>query len=396
MTTKSTITWKRIGTLALSLTLAWGLGPVYAQADVSAAAASSTCRSGDQGLSATLKKGSGVEDQHLQFTDIDFLNNTTGRAAGEGFLIGTSNAGCTWQPIYTGQWQFMQIDFPNNVNGFALAQMKDSAKTYLIRTTDGGSHWNRLDTPGMQFRRIDFKNKNEGYGYTYNGAYRTQDGGLSWIKIHTPANTRSVAFTTNKQGYAVQVVPGSGYQLLRTADGGKNWTTSLKVASATWNGADLYANGKQVWAVLYGDAGMSQQSYSLYASGNEGRSWRQVFAQSTAGGGPAPGGSNVGKGKGPADPGGHPGNMSLIGDQTAYLSGGSPAAGKVGIGRSYDAGFTWENIDLKDPGYSSRISFPSAQIGRLVVTSDNEPAVYQTTDGGTSWVQKMLLPSERD
>ncbi|WP_336784387.1 hypothetical protein [Paenibacillus illinoisensis] len=186
MTTKSAITWKRIGTLALSLTLAWGLGPVYAQFGVSAAAASSTCGSGDHGLSVTLKKGSGVEDQHLQFTDIDFLNNTTGRAAGEGFLIGTSNAGCTWQSIYTGQWQFMQIDFPNNVNGFALAHMMNSAKTYLIRTTDGGSHWNRLDTPGMQFKRIDYKNKNEGYGYTYNGAYRTQDGGLSWIKSIPP------------------------------------------------------------------------------------------------------------------------------------------------------------------------------------------------------------------
>lgn len=88
--------------------------------------------------------------------------------------------------------------------------------------------------------------------------------------------------------------------------------------------------------------------------------------------------------------------MSLTGDQAAYLSGGSPAAGKVGIGRSYDAGSTWENIDLEDPGYSSRISFPSAQTGWLVITSDNSPAVYQTTDGGTSWVQKMLLPSERD
>lgn len=79
-----------------------------------------------------------------------------------------------------------------------------------------------------------------------------------------------------------------------------------------------------------------------------------------------------------------------------YLSGGSPAAGKVGIGRSYDAGSTWKNIDLKGPGYSSRISFPSAQTGWLVVTSDNSPAIYQTTDGGTSWAQKMLLPSERD
>ncbi|ETT41394.1 hypothetical protein C161_00100 [Paenibacillus sp. FSL R5-192] len=395
MTTKSTMTWKRIGALALSLMLAWGMGPVHTLSGANAAS-SQACGKGDHGLSATLKKGSSVEEQHLQFTDIDFLNDTTGRAGGEGFLIGTSNAGCTWQSIYTGQWQFTQLDFPNNVNGYALARVKDSPATYLIRTHDGGSHWTRLDTPGIQFKRIDFRNKDVGYGYTYNGAYQTKDGGVTWSKLNTPANTRAAAFATEKQGYAVVVVPGSGYHLKQTSDGGKNWTTSLRVVSDTWSGADLYAHGQQVWALLYGDAGMSQQSYSLYASDNQGKNWTQVFAQSTAGGGPAPGTNSTGKGNGPANPGGHPGNMALIGNQTAYLSAGSPAAGKVGIGRSYDTGSTWKNIDLRDPGYSSRISFPSAKTGWLVVTSDNSPAIYQTIDGGTTWTQKMLLPSEQD
>ncbi|WP_145326606.1 WD40/YVTN/BNR-like repeat-containing protein [Paenibacillus xylanexedens] len=394
MTTKRTMTWKRIGALALSLTLAWGMGPVHTLSGANASS-SQACGKGEHRLAATLEKGSGVEEQHLQFTDIDFLNDTTGRAGGEGFLIGTSNAGCTWQSIYTGQWQFTQVDFPNNVNGYALAQVKSSPATYLIRTHDGGSHWTRLDTPGIQFKRIDFRNKDVGYGYTYNGAYQTKDGGVTWSKINTPANTRAAAFATEKQGYAVVVVPGSGYHLKHTSDGGKNWTTSLRVVSDTWSGADLYAHGQQVWALLYGDAGMSQQSYSLYASGNQGKNWTQVFAQSTAGGGPAPGTNSIGKGTGPANPGGHPGNMALIGNQTAYLSAGSPAAGKVGIGRSYDKGSTWKNVDLKDPGYSSRISFPSAKTGWLVVTSDNSPAIYQTTDGGTTWTQKMLLPSEQ-
>lgn len=395
MTTLSRMTWKRIGALALSVTLAWGLGPVHTLPGANAAS-SPTCGSGDHGLTATLKKGSGVEDQRLQFTDINFLNNITGRAAGEGFLIGTSNAGCTWQSIYTGQWQFTQLDFPNNVNGFALAQVKNSPTTYLIRSTDGGSHWTRMDIGGLQFKRIDFRTKNEGFGYTYNGAYMTKDGGATWSPISTPANTRGAVFTTEKQGYAIVVAPGSGYRIMQTSNGGKNWTQSLKVTSTTWSGGDIYASGNQVWALLYGDAGMSQQSYSLYASGNEGKNWRQVFAQSTAGGGPAPGASSTGNGKGPAEPGGHPGNMALIGNQTTYLSGGSPAAGKVGIGRSYDAGSTWKNIDLKDPGYSSRISFPSAKTGWLVVTSDNSPAIYETTDGGTTWKQKILLPAENE
>ncbi|WP_433922296.1 WD40/YVTN/BNR-like repeat-containing protein [Paenibacillus taichungensis] len=155
MTTKSRTTWKRIGALALSVTLAWGLGPVHTLPGANAAS-SPTCGSGDYGLTATLKKGSGVEDQRLQFTDIDFLNSTTGRAAGEGFLIGTSNSGCTWQSIYTGQWQFTQLDFPNNVNGFALAQVKDTPTTYLIRSTDGGAHWTRMDTKGVQLNVLIF------------------------------------------------------------------------------------------------------------------------------------------------------------------------------------------------------------------------------------------------
>lgn len=381
--------WKRVGAIALTLTLMWGMGPAQTLSEAKAAS-SSSCGKGDHGLSSTLKKGSGVEGQKLQFTDIDFLNQTTGRAAGKGFLIGTSNAGCTWQSIYTGQWQFEQLSFPNNVTGYALASMKGSSTEYLIRTDDGGSHWKRLDTPGVPaFKHIHFIDKNNGYGYTYNGAYRTANAGVTWTKLGTPANTRAAAFTTDKLGYAVVVVPQSGYKLEKTIDGGRTWATALQVKSETWNGADLYAHESQVWAVLYGDAGMSQQSYSLYASGDQGKSWKQVFAQSTAGAGPAPGATAEGKGTGPANPGGHPGNMALIGNQTAYLSAGSPAAEIIGIGRSYDTGSTWKNIEVKAAGYSSRISFPAAKTGWLVVTSDNAPAVYETKDGGSTWSSKI-------
>lgn len=396
-TTENTKTWQRAGVLTLALTLLWGIGQVPTMPNASAAPSTATCGTGGHELTPELKKGSGVEGQQLQFTDIDFLNQTTGRAAGKGFLIGTSNAGCTWQSIYTGQWQFEQLNFPNNVTGYALAGVKGSALTYLIRTNDGGSHWKRLDTPGVpQFKRIDFSDKNNGYGYSYNGAYRTTNGGVTWIKMNTPANTRATVFTKDQLGYAVVVVPGTGYKLEKTSNGGKSWSTALQVKSDTWNGADLYGHGSQVWAVLYGDAGMSQQSYSLYASGDQGENWRQVFAQSTAGAGPAPGSNQEDKGSGPANPGGHPGNMALVGNQTAYLSAGSPAADKVGIGRSFDAGSTWKNVDLKTEGYSSRISFPTTKIGWLVVTSENRPAVYETTDGGITWSEKISFRPEQN
>lgn len=55
MTTKSTVTWKRIGALALSLTLAWGMGPIHTLSGANAAS-SQACGKGDHGLSAILKK----------------------------------------------------------------------------------------------------------------------------------------------------------------------------------------------------------------------------------------------------------------------------------------------------------------------------------------------------
>ena len=366
----------------LLLTLpGWGAQSLSVQA-----AASPACGSGDHGLLQELQKQSGSESSPIRFSDVQFLNGETGRAAGNGFLIGTSNGGCNFQEIYHGQWSFKQIEFPNNVHGWALASVQEGQAVYLIATADGGSHWKRISKDAVNFEKIDFLDNQNGFGYKRASTYYTKDGGVSWSIIKTPANTRGAYFSSRAKGWAVVVEPGAGYRVMKTTDGGKSWSLSVKASFQDPVYGQIYASGSQVWAVLYGGSGMSQTSYSLYASSNNGGDWKRVIAEETAGGGPAPGSGAALLKSGPAS--GRPGNMQLIGNTAAFLVGYSPAGEKVAVGRSYNGGRTWTNLPAV-PGYEGEISFTSDKQGWLAVGEFNSAALYYTPDGGKTWKKKL-------
>jgi len=349
-----------------------------------AEAAAPGCTDGDHGIFSGEPAGGGS----FRFSTLDFLNPTTGRAAGNGFLIGTSDGGCNWQSIYQGTWQFSQMDFVSNTTGWALARSAASGPNALIRTADGGSTWEKLKPGTADLERIRFLDASRGFGYSRAFSYYTSDGGVSWSRIPTPPNTRGAEFSSRNTGWAIVVDPSKGYRLEQTLDGGKSWTTKLSAPSEEASGGVVRVSGQAVWAMLMGGAGMSQQSYSLYASSDSGSTWIRTIGQNTAGGGHAPGKGEAVTGMGPASPGGHPGELELIG-ATAILSGYSPAAGKVGIGRSPDGGRTWSSGGML-PGFGgAAISFASPAIGWITVDGDSGTAVYSTKDSGKSWTKTI-------
>ncbi|WNS43554.1 hypothetical protein [Paenibacillus sp. MMS20-IR301] len=374
-------------TVSLLALLGWGAAASPVQAAVPAQTAAPACGTGDHGLLQDLQKAhSGADAVPLGFADVEFLNGKTGRAAGNGFLIGTSDGGCHFQEIYKGQWNFQQIVFPDNVHGWALAAVNDGQAKYLIRTTDGGSTWTRLTNKAVTFERVDFLDGSRGFGYNRTSTYYTSDGGGSWSLIKTPANTRGAYFSSRNSGYAVVVVPGSGYRVMRTTDGGANWKLLLKSAYTDPGYGQIYADGSQVYALLYGGFGMSQTSYSLYGSADAGASWTRVIAQETAGGGPAPGSGAAKAVKGPAS--GTPGNMVLIGGTTAFLAGYHPAAEQAGVGVTKNNGVTWSNQQTV-PGYEASISFTDHNTGWLAVRDLNSSTLYSTKDAGAAWTAKF-------
>ncbi|MEK5059045.1 hypothetical protein BK126_00965 [Paenibacillus sp. FSL H7-0326] len=322
-------------------------------------------------------------------SDIQFLNGTTGRAAGNGYMIGTSDAGDHWQNIYTGTWQFTQLDFINNKVCYALAKSSIDGPNALLHTDDGGKSLTKIKTGDMYLQRIDFTKEDEGFGYSQAYTYHTYDGGSSWSKIATPTNTRYAVFTDAKKGYALTVHPGYGYKLHQTTNGGTDWKVRLSVSSETVSGGEIAVNGQEVWVRLNGGAGMSQQSYAVYASSNAGQSFVKVIGQDTAGAGPGPGDEPGYTDAGPAAPAGHPGNLSLV-TGAAYLAGFSPAGEKIGMGSSSDGGKTWKNLPSIQ-GYESDISFTERNKGWMADTSLMHPAIYRTGDGGHSWTEVLVL-----
>lgn len=368
--------------LAVATVTVGGIGAWSGPANAAAAA-------GDHGLLQSLQaKHSVPGSTPLYIGDINFLSAKTGRAVGDGFMIGTSNGGNTFQTIYEGQWNFHQITFSDNVYGWALASVHDVAATYLIATVDGGTTWKRLSASTTNFERIEFISRTQGFGYTQDAAYYTADSGHTWKKITTPANMRSTEFTSKNDGWALAVDPGKGFQIMKTMNGGAKWYVMRTVSYKDASYGQIYAKADQVYALLYGGAGMSQTSYALYASGDQGKQWKRVIGQSTSGGGAAPGPGKAMVQAGPAN--GTPGNMELVGKGTAYLVGASPAAEKVAVGRTTNAGDAWTNHSAIE-GYDGIISFPEQLGGWIAVRNQKGSTLYETTDGGISWNAKFEL-----
>ncbi|WP_150275771.1 WD40/YVTN/BNR-like repeat-containing protein [Paenibacillus tepidiphilus] len=375
-----TVTLLLAGLLSVSL----GSAAVPAQAAASAPA----CGSGDHGLLQQLQAKQAADAGGLMFNDISFLSGDTGRAAGNGFMVGTSDGGCQFQTIYEGQWNFRQISFPDNVHGWALASVQDGSASYLIATSDGGTTWKRLGQQAVTFERIEFQDSKHGFGYNRSSTYYTADGGASWSRISTPANTRGAEFTDRKRGWAVVVAPGEGYRVMKTVNGGQSWSLAFKAKYAYPEYGRVYAEGAQVYALLYGGTGMSQTSYSLYASADSGAHFKRVIAESTAGGGAAPGSGQAQHTSGPAS--GKPGNMQLVDGSTAFLVGYSPAGEQVAVGRTFNGGKDWTNLPAID-AYEGIISFVDKQKGWLAARGPEGSTLYATADGGASWKAKLTF-----
>ncbi|GMU90785.1 MAG: hypothetical protein AMXMBFR49_29900 [Chlorobiota bacterium] len=109
----------------------------------------------------------------------------------------------------------------------------------LVRSHDGGRTWNAKHTlpPGVgsSMQIVDTLNI---FTRTYVNLYKTIDGGASWAEVTLPAGVVSIYghdFVTPETGYLFleqQTASGNQRRLLKTRDGGLEWTT----LDTTFNG----------------------------------------------------------------------------------------------------------------------------------------------------------------
>jgi len=347
------------------------IAPIGARSDTQSP---THCRSDNHGLYLIGSTGTGA----ARFQSLQLINSKEGKAAGNGFLIETADGGCTWKTKYSGPYSFSQLQFFDSSTGYVLAQAETGQPAALLRTEDGGASFHPVGNATEHLERFHFISPKIGFGYAPNAAFQTIDAGKTWTSLKLPAHTDQANFNTQLQGWAI-TSEAAGYEVLFTKDGGQNWERKLRVKSETVVGGEIYSNHSQVWILLYGGSGMSQTSYSLFHSKDQGSHWKQIISNATAGGGPAPGKATDSL----PGPFGHPYGMELK-REAAFLAAGSGATDNISFGRTLDNGENWSNS--KGPaGNEAAISFYSPQLGWMIANSAEESALYSTSDSGSTW-----------
>lgn len=321
-------------------------------------------------------------------TALRLADPSTGWAGGTGWISRTEDGGRTWKKQYQGTGTVQQLFALNSQDAWAVISPDVSKPSIrqLFSTSDGGKKWSVVgQMPNAGF--LHFVSADE----AFSANARTTDRGKTWTLISIPDESVGDAyFHDSEHGWVV--TQGNGMIVVKsTTDGGRTWNKVMsKQTVAPLNGALIRSAGKDdAWVELIGESGMSQTSYSLFHTTDGGKQWQAVLANSSAGGGPAPG-FPIDYNEGPKNTGSKPGPLYVIDPKSAYMGGMCPACDKPhSLGMTTDGGKTWINGKQSFAGNgNAHLAFADAKRGWWIVTDITEPSVmYTTADGGTTWTK---------
>ncbi|WP_079416482.1 YCF48-related protein [Paenibacillus ferrarius] len=313
-------------------------------------------------------------------TAVRLADAKSGWIGGQGFIAHTNDGGAKWQVQYKAAGDVKQIFALNGQE--AWATVGDDAK--LLNTKDGGQHWSSVgQVPNAAF--LHFTTKQE----AFSGNAHTVDGGIKWTTLPVPKGIVGDAyFHDANNGWVVKGEKDS-IEIDRTQDGGKTWKSVMSRKSAVVpTGAVIRSAGaNDAWVELIGESGMTQTSYSLFHTKDGGKNWQTVLANSTAGGGPAPG-FPVGDNTGPKNTGTKPGPLYVVSPDVAFMGGQCPSCDKPNsVGSTKDGGKTWVNGKETFTGYGELLlAMADGSQGWLLTNDSEQPSVmYTTASGGVNW-----------
>jgi photosystem II stability/assembly factor-like uncharacterized protein len=315
-----------------------------------------------------------------QATALRLADAQTGWVGGRGWIAKSKNAGKQWTMQYIGSGTIQQIFALNDQLAWATT-LEDSN---LLMTADGGVHWSNIGkAPNHGF--LHFVTKTEGFSANTH----TLDGGKSWSALTVPNQIVGDAYFHDKvNGWAVTQTKNT-VKVERTIDGGKSWSSVMtRTVVSPITGALIRSAGKDnAWVEWIGDSGMTQTSYSVFQTSDGGKTWRTVIANSTAGGGPAPGFA-MDYNKGPSNQGAKPGPLYVVDPTVAFMGGQCLACDSPNtVGWTTDGGKTWKNGQQSFEGFDAELlAMADSEQGWLIVTDSVKPSVmYTTEDGAKHW-----------
>lgn len=224
-----------------------------------------------------------------ELESIFMTSQITGCAVGgSGNIFITSDRGRTWtlaNMVGGSTCNFKKVHFPSASVGYAVGK-PSGGPPQVWKTTDGGANWSLKYTGAVavNYYSVFFIDDNMGWvcgdGGGLANIYYTSDGGTSWAggpinpasvsakAVGVLTRVRDVQFFSASNGVAVsEVDSNSNYTILRSTNGGLNWTNVFSASS-----------GKNLYAVdLSGGIGVAAgASGRIVTTDNSGTSWTET------------------------------------------------------------------------------------------------------------------------
>jgi len=158
------------------------------------------------------------------YTDLTFINETTGFAiSNSGAIIKTTDGCCNWEQLLSGVNFFLsKIQFTDSQIGYIIGG--DNTGGYLLKTVNAGQTWQliNLSTPDKERPTgMFFLNNTTGFISGKKLFRRTTDGGQTWSDVMgaLSENINDVCFKNVNEGYAAS----DNGKYFKTVDSGNTW-----------------------------------------------------------------------------------------------------------------------------------------------------------------------------
>ncbi len=255
--------------------------------------------------------------------NIEMINANIGFACNWDNILRTINGGESWQLLYTGFASYNQsLCMVDQNTGYILL---DSTK--LIKTTSGGDDW---------FLVSEIEN----------------------LKLQ-PWDTQCLYFITASTGLILTREGWSGTRLMRTANGGLNWSTLIADTSFELKGID-FPSTSTGFAVGSRNLPYNQFHFVFFRTTNGGNSWDSLSNTSSLGAS----------------------CVDFIDVNTGFAGGGYFGTGGRYLLKTTNAGLNWTELNFNFGGFLTAICFIDQNTGFVL---DYTRGIYKSTNGGANW-----------
>jgi photosystem II stability/assembly factor-like uncharacterized protein len=152
------------------------------------------------------------------------------------YVLKTTNGGNLWTISHYGSGPdgggpfLKSIHFPNAITGYAVGEQGQLPYPYLLKTTDGGTIWINKTAGYDHFLSRSVYFINPDVGFIVNPLLKTTNGGTDWTMpiLSDSFSLNDIYFADANIGYGVgqnYYIPPWCSIILKTLDGGINWTT---------------------------------------------------------------------------------------------------------------------------------------------------------------------------